>query len=294
MIPFFLLIYISYFTIYTNLLTMNLEILKTNAINAINALLEAQLIAISCNSGIDIDVLHNYVGIIPTPKKKRAPPKKKQPTIQPIEPTDATEATIVAQPVVEKKKRAPPKKKQPITTDVTTNAPLTTDALTTNAPLTTDAPVVEKKKRAPPKKKQPTTQATIVAEPIAEPIVTQPIVAQPKKRAPPKKKQPEKTKTINYCYLCQNTSDLRSTRNSNGFVCPTCILDPNTSNAFCSNCDRYEETDDLNLCGLCQTKPNNFGVDFGSHDSDSDSDSSSSSNSNSSDSDSDDDLPIID
>ena len=216
MIPFFLLIYISYFTIYTNLLTMNLEILKTNAINAINALLEAQLIAISCNSGIDIDVLHNYVGIIPTPKKKRAPPKKKQPTIQPIEPTDATEATIVAQPVVEKKKRAPPKKKLP-----------------------------------------------------------------------------EKTKTINYCYLCQNTSDLRSTRNSNGFVCPTCILDPNTSNAFCSNCDRYEETDDLNLCGLCQTKPNNFGVDFGDSDSDSDS-SSNDSNSNSSDSDDDDHLPIID
>ena len=54
------------------------------------------------------------------------------------------------------------------------------------------------------------------------------------------------------CYLCESTSDLRSTGNSDGFVCATCISDPDNTNAFCVKCLRYEETDDFTLCGKCQ------------------------------------------
>jgi len=55
------------------------------------------------------------------------------------------------------------------------------------------------------------------------------------------------------CYLCESTSDLRSTGNSDGFVCATCISDPDNTNAFCVKCLRYEETDDFTLCGKCQS-----------------------------------------
>lgn len=54
------------------------------------------------------------------------------------------------------------------------------------------------------------------------------------------------------CYSCQSTKDLRSTGNSDGFVCATCISDPDNTNAFCVKCLRYEETDDFVLCGKCQ------------------------------------------
>ena len=54
------------------------------------------------------------------------------------------------------------------------------------------------------------------------------------------------------CYLCQATNNLQSTGNSDGFVCATCISDPDNTNAFCVKCLRYEETDDFMLCGKCQ------------------------------------------
>lgn len=57
---------------------------------------------------------------------------------------------------------------------------------------------------------------------------------------------------IDICYSCQSTNDLRSTGNSDGFVCATCISDPDNTNAFCVKCLRYEETDDFVLCGKCQ------------------------------------------
>ena len=109
--------------------------LKTNAINAINALLEAQLMAVSRESGIDINILQKYVGDSSAPapapaiqeKKKRAPPKKKAPapvqvpevpTVVTEVPTVVTEVPSIEVPVVEKKKRAPPKKKVPASEQV--------------------------------------------------------------------------------------------------------------------------------------------------------------------------------
>jgi len=58
--------------------------------------------------------------------------------------------------------------------------------------------------------------------------------------------------TSDICYSCQGTNNLQSTGNSDGFVCATCISDPDNTNAFCVKCLRYEETDDFMLCGRCQ------------------------------------------
>ena len=58
--------------------------------------------------------------------------------------------------------------------------------------------------------------------------------------------------TSDICYSCQGTNNLQSTGNSDGFVCATCISDPDNTNAFCVKCLRYEETDDSTLCGRCQ------------------------------------------
>ena len=312
---------------------MNLEILKTNAINAIAALLEAQLLVVSTNTGIDINVLHDYVGephTQPVPeKKKRAPPKKKVATV--AEPNSelhnselpATELV----PPPEKKKRAPPKKK--VVEPEQPNSEL---------PATELVPPPEKKKRAPPKKKEIITDAVAVtdAEPsavgpekkkrappkkkvnevVTDVAVTNVTVTEPnsqlipppdkKKRAPPKKKEiitevPSNTPP-NMCYLCKSISDLHSTGNSDGFVCNTCIHN-DISNAFCINCHRYEETNDFTLCGTCQsldllqlqhdTPASNTSTIIISHHSYSSSDSSTYS-STYSDNDSDDELPFTD
>ena len=94
-------------------------------------------------------------------KKKRAPPKKKEPIATP----DAVEGEVV---VVEKKKRAPPKKKEPVATPTPVEGE--------------EAPAVaEKKKRAPPKKKEPVATSDAVEGEV--------VVAEKKKRAPPKKKE---------------------------------------------------------------------------------------------------------
>lgn len=265
--------------------------LKTNAINAINALLEAQLMAVSRESGIDISILQKYVGdssapVIPE-KKKRAPPKKKV-VVEPMPITDVsvvTEVPVIADvPVVtevpvitdvpvitevpEKKKRAPPKKKVVAESVVNEVAVTTeTEVQTTDVP-TTEVP--EKKKRAPPKKK-------VVAEPVVNEVAVTteteaPPIAEKKKRAPPKKKVTEvpsedapvveekkkrappkkKTEPANKCYICKNEKDLCSTGNSDGYVCKNCISNPESTQAFCITCKRYEETDGDGYCGKCQ------------------------------------------
>ena len=258
---------------------MDYTMLKTNAINAINALLEAQLIAVSRESGIDISILQKYVGDSSAPviaeKKKRAPPKKKvaEPvnTELPTTEVSTTEVQVVA-PVVEKKKRAPPKKK---VAEPVVDVPTVIDGPTTETDSVTEVPVVEKKKRAPPKKKVAETVVdvpTVVDGPTTEVDVTNP-VPEKKKRAPPKKKvaetvaqndvpleekkkrAPPKKKTeepANKCYICKNTKDLCSTGNSDGFVCEKCISNPESAQAFCVTCKRYEETDGDGYCGKCQ------------------------------------------
>ncbi len=304
---------------------MDYNMLKTNAINAINALLEAQLIAVSRESGIDISILQKYVGDSSAPviaeKKKRAPPKKKvvaEPVVNvpttdvpttDVPTTDAvTEVPITTEVVTEvpvttevpeKKKRAPPKKKVVAETEVTN----------TDAP-TNETEVPEKKKRAPPKKKVVEIAVTTEAEtPIAEkkkrappkkkvteePSDDAPVVEDKKKRAPPKKK----TEPANKCYICKNEKDLRSTGNSDGYVCEKCVSNPESTQAFCVTCKRYEETDGDGYCGKCQDESETDTVKLDSSDdeeevvrhhlhqiqeADSDSDSSSS----------DDELPIDD
>ena len=101
----------------------------------------------------------------------------------------------------------------------------------------------EKKKRAPPKKKTELVTEVAVTE---APVTTE--VPEKKKRAPSKKK----TEPVNNCYLCKNEKDLRSTGNSDGYVCESCISNPESSQAFCLTCKRYEETDGDGYCGRCQ------------------------------------------
>ena len=259
---------------------MDYNMLKTNAINAINALLEAQLMAVSRESGIDISILQKYVGDSSAPviqeKKKRAPPKKKiaevpapvqvpevvtevQAVVTEVPAIVVTEvpAIVVTEvPVVEKKKRAPPKKKVPV--------PVVEVTEVTEVPAV-EVTVVEKKKRAPPKKKVPASELVDATE--------VPPVEEKKKRAPPKKKTepvaqnddvpleekkkraPAKKKVVepeNKCYICKNTKDLCSTGNSDGYVCEKCISNPESTQAFCVTCKRYEETDGEGYCGKCQ------------------------------------------
>lgn len=254
---------------------MDYNMLKTNAINAINALLEAQLMAVSRESGIDITILQKYVGDSSAPviqeKKKRAPPKKKVP----ITDVAVTEVPINEVQVVEKKKRAPPKKKVQVpeaVIEVQVTEVQVTEAVTevqvTELPITTEVPA-EKKKRAPPKKKVTTEVAQ--TEAVTEVPVTTEVPAEKKKRAPPKKKvtteveavtdvpveekkkraPPKKKEPANKCYLCKNTKDLRSTGNSDGYVCQHCVANSECQ-AFCKTCNRYEETDGEGYCGKCQ------------------------------------------
>jgi hypothetical protein len=267
---------------------MNLEILKTNAMNAIAALLEAQLLVVSEKSGIDINVLHDYVGEPHTQeKKKRAPPKKKVPVTEVVAVAEPNSELVLSElPPAEKKKRAPPKKK---VTEVVTDA---TTVAEPNSELTTCAvvPPPEKKKRAPPKKK--VTEVVAVAEPnsqlpnselpnselpapekkkrappkkkvtdvvaVAEPNSELPANSQPekKKRAPPKKKVTDAVPSNtppDMCYLCQSKKELRSTGNSDGFVCWACVHSEENPNGFCVMCERYEEINDFKLCGRCQS-----------------------------------------
>jgi hypothetical protein len=196
-------------------------------------------------------ILQKYVGDSSAPvlpeKKKRAPAKKKEvePVVVDVPTTDVstTEAPITTE-VPEKKKRAPPKKKvvEPVVVDVPTTE-VTTTQTNTDVPVVTDVPtteVPEKKKRAPPKKKTEVAVAEVVT--TEDPVTTVPVTAEvpeKKKRAPAKKK----TEPVNNCYLCKNEKDLRSTGNSDGYVCESCISNPESSQAFCLTCKRYEETD---------------------------------------------------
>ena len=236
---------------------MNLEILKTNAMNAIAALLEAQLLVVSEKSGIDINVLHDYVGEPHTQeKKKRAPPKKKVPVTEVVAVAEPNSELVLSElPPAEKKKRAPPKKK---VTEVVTDA---TTVAEPNSELTTCAvvPPPEKKKRAPPKKK--VTEVVAVAEPNSQlPNSELPNSELPapekKKRAPPKKKVTDAVPSNtppDMCYLCQSKKELRSTGNSDGFVCWACVHSEENPNGFCVMCERYEEINDFKLCGRCQS-----------------------------------------
>jgi len=244
--------------------------LKTNAINAINALLEAQLMVVSRESGIDISILQKYVGDAPViqEKKKRAPPKKKVPVevpvIEAVIPAIVTEmppieVSHIEVPVTievpEKKKRAPPKKKvlEPVT----------------EVPAIEVTVVEEKKKRAPPKKKVQAPEVPAIVMEVPAIVMEVPAVEEKKKRAPPKKKvaepvaqnddvpkkrAPAKKKTeepANMCYICKNTKDLQTTGNSDGYVCQHCV-DNSDGQAFCKTCNRYEETDGDGYCGKCQ------------------------------------------
>ena len=122
--------------------------LKMNAIDAINALLEAQLKEVSKGSGIDMNILRGYVGELRM-EKKRAPAKKKEQANaeqvvqanaeQVVQANavqkNAVQENAVQEVVVEKKKRAPAKKKEQANAE--------------------KVAVKEKKKRAPAKKKVP-------------------------------------------------------------------------------------------------------------------------------------------
>ena len=122
---------------------MNYDMLKMNAIDAINALLEAQLKEVSKGSGIDMNILRGYVGELRM-EKKRAPAKKKeqanaeqvvQANAEQVVQANAVQENAVQEVVVEKKKRAPAKKKEQANAE--------------------KVAVKEKKKRAPAKKKVP-------------------------------------------------------------------------------------------------------------------------------------------
>ena len=127
---------------------MNYDMLKMNAIDAINALLEAQLKEVSKGSGIDMNILRGYVGELRM-EKKRAPAKKKEQANaeqvvqanaeQVVQANavqeNAVQENAVQEVVVEKKKRAPAKKKEQANAE--------------------KVAVKEKKKRAPAKKKVP-------------------------------------------------------------------------------------------------------------------------------------------
>ena len=54
------------------------------------------------------------------------------------------------------------------------------------------------------------------------------------------------------CYICESKTELRSTGNSDGFVCWKCTYSEENPNGFCVMCERYEEIDDFKLCGKCQ------------------------------------------
>jgi hypothetical protein len=59
-------------------------------------------------------------------------------------------------------------------------------------------------------------------------------------------------KEADKCGCCDEVREsLKKTGNSIGFVCEDCE-ENNPEMAFCDGCDRYEETNDINLCGRCQ------------------------------------------
>ena len=215
---------------------MNYDMLKMNAIDAINALLEAQLKEVSKGSGIDMNILRGYVGELRM-EKKRAPAKKKeQANAEQVVQANAEQVDGVAIAVVEKKKRAPAKKKEQANAEqvVQANAEQVVQANAVQENAVQEV-VVEKKKRAPAKKKE---QAN--AEKVA--------VKEKKKRAPAKKKVPVDAE----CYICQSKKELRSTGKLDGFVCWKCTYSNENPNGFCVMCEDYEEIDNFKLCVKCQ------------------------------------------
>lgn len=68
----------------------------------------------------------------------------------------------------------------------------------------------------------------------------------------------EEDKEEETCGMCGSAKeDLKDTGNSICFICAECIEDTPEMN-FCDGCHRYEETDDHNLCGKCQSMNENI------------------------------------